>query len=265
VARYLANFIGVPVEECRFVAVGMNHLTWFLKFEVDGEDAWPRVRDRYAALEQEGKPYGDSPNDPLSWELFQVFGAFPAVMDRHVSEFFPQFHRTGEHYGQTLGVHRFSFEGTIERGDRAFASMADQAFGRAPMPDNIAQRKLGEHEQLVEILNSLQSDSGKEYSVIIPNEGQVTNIAQGFAIECPAAISRKGIEPIHIGKIPTGIRATVEKALLTVELAVEAAIERDRHKLLQALITDGSVKSVSEAGRLADEMLEAHKDYLPGW
>ncbi|MDO8684471.1 MAG: hypothetical protein Q7N50_13430, partial [Armatimonadota bacterium] len=263
--RYLASFIGVQHDRCRFLAIGMNHLTWFLKFEVDGKDAWPLVCERYAALEKEGKPYGDAPDDPLSWELFHVFGAFPAVMDRHVAEFFPQFHRSGEHYGKMLGVDRFSFEKTIERGDRRFAEMADQAFGKTPLPDNIRQRKLGEHEQLVEILNALREDAPKQYSVIIPNEGQVTNIAKGFAIECPALVSKDGIKPIHIGEAPTGVRATVEKALLTIELAVEAALERDKNKLLQALIVDGSVKSISEANRLADEMLQAHKDFLPGW
>lgn len=265
VERYLAKFIDVPLDRCRFTAVGMNHLTWFIKFEVDGADAWPLVRERYAALEKDGKPFGDSPDDPLSWELFHVFGAFPAVMDRHVSEFFPQFHRTGEHYGKTLGVDRFSFENTIERGNKRFASMTDEAFGRTEMPDNITKRNLGEHEKFVEILNSLRQDSETVYSVIVPNEGQVTNISRDFAIECPASISKKGVVPLPVGPVPTGVRATVEKALLTIELAVEAAVERDRNKLLQALIVDGSVKSIAEAGQLADEMLAAHREYLPGW
>ena len=265
VIRFLADFLEIPAKRCWCLAVGINHLTWFLKFEVDGKDAWPAIREKYAALEKKGTPYGGTPNHPLSWELFHAFGAFPAVIDRHVSEFFPQFHRTGEHYGKTLGVDRFSFEKTIEIGDTMFQSMADEAYGRAELPPDIFNRKIGEHEQLVEILNALNGDFEKEFSVIVPNEGQVTNIAGDFAIECPAMISKRGVEPVHVGEVPTGVRATVEKALLTVELAVEAALERDKNKLLQALIVDGCVKSISDAKNMTDELLAAQKDFLPGW
>ncbi|MDO8587155.1 MAG: hypothetical protein Q7T82_08960 [Armatimonadota bacterium] len=265
VIRFLADFLEISDDRCWCLAVGINHLTWFLKFEVDGKDAWPWIREKYAEMEKKGILYGGAPNHPLSWELFHTFDAFPAVIDRHVSEFFPQFHRTGEHYGQTLGVDRFSFEGTIERGDKMFHRMQEQAAGRAPLPERIFERKVGEHEQLVEILNARDGQFEKEFSVIVPNEGQVTNIARDFAIECPAVISERGVEPVHVGEVPTGVRATVEKALLTVELAVEAALERDRKKFVQALIVDGCVKSVKDAHSLADELLAAQREFLPGW
>ena len=34
---------------------------------------------------------------------------------------------------------------------------------------------------------------------------------------------------------------------------------------LQAIIIDGCVSSIEQANRLADELIQAHKDYLPGW
>ena len=40
--------------------------------------------------------------NPFSWELLNTFGAFPAVLDRHVTEFFPQFFRDGQYFGATL-------------------------------------------------------------------------------------------------------------------------------------------------------------------
>ena len=52
-----------------------------------------------------------------------LFGAFPAVLDRHVTEFFPQFFRNGSYWGCKLGVDTFNFEGTIADGDSIFAEM----------------------------------------------------------------------------------------------------------------------------------------------
>ena len=261
----LAELAGVSLEKCRFTAVGINHLTWFTKFEIDGRDAWPVLKKRLEDLAGAGKPLGDYADSPFTFEMLDVFGAFPAVMDRHITEFFPQLFRDGKHYGKTLGVDRFSFEKTIENGDRGFKAMADQAAGRAPLDESVFRRSGGEHEKLVEILDAFESVTPRAYSVNVPNTGQVTNISRDFVIECPAQVSIKGVTPVALGAVPTGVRATVEKALLAVELTVEAALERSRRKLVQALIFDGSVNSTSDASKLADDLLAAHKEFLPGW
>jgi alpha-galactosidase len=261
----LAELAGVSLAKCRFTAVGINHLTWFTEFEAGGKDGWQILRRRLAKLAKAGKPLGGYTDSPFSFEALEAFGAFPAVMDRHVTEFFPQFFRDGRHYGKRLGVDRFSFERTIAGGDRGFRAMADQASGRAPLDQSVFKRTSGEHEKFVEILDTLDGSRAKVFSVNLPNTGQVTNLPRDFVIECPARISKKGITPLPLGEIPTGVAATVEKALLTVELTVEAALERDRRKLVQALVMDGSVKSLAEAGKLADELVKAHKKHLPGW
>ena len=54
-----------------------------------------------------------APRSFLSWRLFDLFGAFPAVLDRHICEFFPQFFATGEYFGKKLGVDAYSLEATV--------------------------------------------------------------------------------------------------------------------------------------------------------
>ena len=261
----LAAMAGVPVKKCRFTSVGINHLTWIIRFDAGGRDGFDLLRKRLAELDAKGQPRGDRSEHFFSFEALDIFGAFPAVFDRHVTEFFPQLFRDGSHYGKKLGVDRFGFEEVIERGDRTFAAMKAQGEGREPLDESVLTRTAGEHERLIEILDCLESPRAKSFSVNVPNRGQVTNLPRDFVIECPARISAKGIRPVKIGDIPTGCAATVEKALLAVELTVEAALERDRRKLVQALIFDGSVKSVADANALADELIAAHREHLPGW
>jgi len=265
VEGHLARMAGVPLEKCRFTSVGINHLTWVIEFRADGRDGWEILRKRIGRPRSGGSVSGERAEDAFSLEMLDVFGAFPAVRDRHVTEFFPQFFRDGAHYGKKLGVNRFSFEKTIAGGDRRFRAMADQAFGRSPLDQSVFKRTSGEHEKLVEILDTLKGARAKTFSVNLPNTGQVANLPRDFVIECPARISKKGIIPVPLGEVPTGVRATVEKALLAVELTVEAALERDRKKLVQALVVDGAVKSLAEAARLADDLVRAHKKLLPGW
>jgi alpha-galactosidase len=253
--RELADLLGVEPARCRFTAVGMNHLAFFTEFTVGGEDAWPRVRERLGSA----RPVR---GEALRRELFLQCGAWSVLNDRHLAEFFPQFHRDGTHPDGKLGVDLFSFEDCIAGGDRGYAAMADQAAGRVPLDESVLERQVGEHEQLVAIFRSLESADGRRYSVILPNAGQVTNLPRDFAVECPALISRDGIVPERVGDVPPFIRAAVEKALVTIELAVDAALEQDKEKFLQAIIADGSARSLADAIALADDLWEANAPYL---
>ncbi len=262
VERYLAGFLGLPAKDCRFAYAGINHHCWFHDLKIKGKKSLPRLRKKYLAMKQRGKPYGGDPENPLSWELFEVFGAFPAVLDRHVAEFYPQFHREGEHYGKILGHTRFSFEQTIGDGDAQFRKMTDMARGKIPLDENLFSHTLGEHEQLVPILNALAGARARRFPVIVPNTGQAKWLERGLPLECPAMISKKGIRPEPIPRLSTALRASIKRDLHVVELAAEAALECDRDKFLQALILDGSVSSVSQARELAQALLQAHAQHL---
>ena len=44
-AAMLARWIGAPVEEITYTCAGINHQAWYLKFEWNGEDAYPLIRE----------------------------------------------------------------------------------------------------------------------------------------------------------------------------------------------------------------------------
>ena len=45
----LAELVGVPLEEVTFLAAGLNHQAFILRFERDGEDLYPRLDERIAS------------------------------------------------------------------------------------------------------------------------------------------------------------------------------------------------------------------------
>jgi alpha-galactosidase len=266
VAGYLAGALGVDLATLRYTAVGMNHMTWFTEVRVNGQDAMPRLHDvakHKIAEAAEGKV-----DNPFSWQMLQLFGAFPAVLDRHVTEFFPQLFATGE-YGigaaerKTLGVDVFSLEETIAYGDRIYAQMKEDALSQEPLPADYFERVGGEHEQVVEIIDSIRRDTGRIYSVNLPNTGQVPNLPMDAIIEAPAVAEANGLRAITQPELPVGIVGTLATRLAWVETVVEAALEGSRDTFVQALILDGAVRSVQMAEELADELLAAHAAYLP--
>jgi alpha-galactosidase len=260
IGNQLARFLGVEASEFQYTAVGMNHLTWFTEVRSKGEDLMPRLKQRVEESLKAGKPPGH-----LCSRLLQVFGAFPAVGDGHVSEFFPGLFPDGNPEGRLPPSHRWSFEGIIREGDRIYAEMKKKAFSKEPLePDYFEKnRGEGEHEQATEIVESIRMDLGRVYSANLPNTGQVPNFPPEAILECNALATASGMKAIAQPPLPPGIVGTLATRFAWVETAVEAAMEGSRDKFVQALILDGSVKSIDMAEKLADELLAAHTEYLP--
>jgi alpha-galactosidase len=269
VAQYLARFIGKPLEEMNYTAIGLNHLTWFTELRWKSQDAWPLVREEIARQKEAGEQDAhdrDRPaiaNDPFSWSLFELFGAFPAVLDSHVTEFFPQFFREGEYYGKKFGVDEFVIQETIDRGDARYKEMLEIAGGDQPLPDEWFGRASGEHEQVIDILDSIESDAGRVYSVNVPNQGQVPNLPIDAVIECPAAMDAAGAHALAQPPLSTGLAGVLLSRIACAEATVDAALKGDRKLFIQALLIDGSVSSLETAEKLADDLLAAHAQYLP--
>jgi len=258
VAHQLAAVLGVPQERLACTALGMNHLTWFMELSMDGADLMPRLLNMAA-----GNPDNRERGECFIWELTRLFGAFPAVGDRHTTEFFPRiFSGKGSYYGWTPGVEAFSFEGTIAGGDREFAEMTRVAEAPGGLPPDFFAKMGGEHEQVVEIIESIRRGKGNVYSANLPNRGQIPNLPYDAIVECPAVAAASGMKPIQQRPLPSGIAGTLATRMQWVETIVEAALERSRRKFVQALVLDGAVDSVNAAGKLADELLAVQSSHL---
>ena len=245
VAEYLADVLGLPRADLHYAAVGYNHLTWFTEVRAHGQDMLPKLREM-------AQPKSSSDDNPFSWHLFTLFGAFPAVLDRHVTEFFPQFFREGRYYGKTLGVEAFSFEETIAWGDSSHNETCEIALSDQALPTDYLERLSGEHEQVIDIIQSIRNESGEVYSVNLPNTGQVPNLPADVIVESPAIADGAGLRPIAQPALPAGLVGTLATRFQWVETAVEAALEGSREKFIQALVLDGAANSLQQATELAD-------------
>jgi alpha-galactosidase len=281
VGKQIADWLGVAPAAFRYTAVGLNHLTWFVEMRADGEDLMPRMQARAVQVLGEGfsadrlatgsaEAGTAAPEDsvldrtqPFCLHLLRVFGAYPAVGDRHVSEFFPQLFPRGKHFGKTLGVDRFSLEQVIANGDRIYADMKEKAFSKEPLGERFFEQMSGEHEQVIEIVESIRRDLGRVYSANLPNQGQVPNLPPEAVLESPAVATGSGMRAIAQPPLASGIAGTLATRLAWVETVVEAALEGSRQKFIQALILDGAVTSIDTAEELADDLLAAHAEYLP--
>jgi alpha-galactosidase len=272
---YLAGFAGVPLKSVTAKWAGVNHLTWITDFRIDGNDGWPLIRQKLAERRRSGidtdswkHAFGRNPKAgkldfPFSWELFDEFGAFPAPMDRHVTEYFPERFPVGKYYGSVLGVDAYSFEGTISRGDQIYDDTLSLAQGTGPIDEARRKATGGEHMQTLEILDSFWHDRRRWYSVNLPNQGVVSNLPKDCVVEIPAIATAEGWSAPPFGEMAAGVAAVTMRRLAAVEATVEAGLTGNRKMFVEALILDGTVGDYATASKLADAMLKAQAQHLP--
>ena len=274
VASTIAEFMDEPFDEMQYTAIGINHLTWFTKVAFRGEDAMPRLREIATQRIAAGVPGDAMPTYPfaaMGWphhnlfslELLLRFGAIPSALDRHVTEFFPQFFRAGHYYGQRLGVDAFSFETTIAEGDETFAAMEKEAFDSQPLPDDYFQRAEGDHELVMDIISAIRNEREYVVSANLPNTGHVPNLSSTAIIESPAVTKNGTLQALAQEPLSSAMAGTLATRYEWVETIVESALEGSRDKFIQALVLDGYVDSFDMATRLADDLLEVQALHLP--
>jgi alpha-galactosidase len=275
VQRELAEYIEAPFEETSTLYGGINHLTFIYDFRWRGADAWPLVRARRETERAQPPDPGDIGNifnkgvraaqNPFSWELFDTYGAYPAVNDRHVTEFFPQRWPGGAYYGRTLGVDAFPVPEILEWGEDRYQSMKAQAEGRVPLDESVFGRSTGEQEQLIAIIRSVLHDSREMFSVNLRNAGAIPGLPGDAAVEIPGVATARGLRPLQVPDLSPPLVAILAQRLVPVRLAIEAALAGDRRLVVEAIIADGAVTRPDAARALADALIEAQARFLPAF
>jgi len=281
VIQELADVIGAPHDEVTALAAGINHFTWVYDLRWKGQDAWPLARQHVARERAKGglevskdmAPGGDTTMatkgwrhvayNPFSWSLFDAYGAYPAVNDRHVVEFFPERFPQGKYNGKTMGIDIMVFEDIIKHGDKIYADMAEQAAGREPLSQAIFDRSLGEHSQLIEIIDGIAADNRKIVYANLPNNGAIPNLPHDAVLDMTSVATGRGLLPVQDSTYPDTLAAVQTRKIVGEEITVEAALTGSRKLFVEALLLDGCMTDRGAAEKLAEELLAAHKQYLP--
>ena len=82
----MAEYVGVDPAEVTFLGAGVNHMSWVLRLEKDGESLYPAL-DAAIAADPEGL------GRHVRVEIYKRFGYFPTESSEHFAEYVPWFMR----------------------------------------------------------------------------------------------------------------------------------------------------------------------------
>jgi len=115
----------------------------------------------------------------------------------------------------------------------------------------------------VRLITSIYTDKGDIQPVNTINNGAIASIPHDSAVEVSCVITKNGPRPLSVGDLPVPVRGLVQQIKSFERIAAEAAVTGDYDLAVLALTINPLVASDNLAKQIVDDMLEAHKDYLP--
>ena len=256
--RRAARFLELPHEEIQFTACGLNHMVFCYHMRRNGEDLFPVFKEKLGKIPPENREIG-----PLTETMVCEKHTYVVSDDRHFSEFVPSATAQHAYFGKTLGVDAFRFEDTIREGDEEFARYEAYAASEAPLPAGFFRREEGEHEQLMDMIASMQEDRPAIFYANLPNNGAAANLPDQTVVERAAVFSGSGIQSVQLTDFPTFLLPPMMRFAAIYEVAVQAALSGDV-TLLECAIEEASLPLGREAvHKMTEELLAAHRSYLP--
>lgn len=251
--QQLADYIGAPRDSVSSWVAGINHMGWFLRFEQDGEDAYPALWQALA-----DKDIYD--RDPVRFEVMRHFGFFVSESTRHMSEYVPYFRTRPETVGRfKLDEATTDLARLEKRNEEHFARMREEVAGAAPLTADRSD------EYACRIIEAMETGKQTKINGNLPNDGLIANLPQGACVEVPCLVDRLGIHPMAVGELPPQLAALNRSNIAVQELAVRGVLERDREHALHAVMLDpltAAALPLADTRAMFEEMWRAQSDYL---
>lgn len=251
--KFLAEAYRVPEDKVLPEFVGINHLHWVTSALVDGKEKMPellRGNDGYTAK-----------NVPtLGWdpEFLQSLESIPTYYLKY-------FYMTREMLEEEQAS--LAKDGTradvVSRVEKElFELYADESLEEKPK--QLEQRGGAFYsEAAVHLMQSLYLGRNDIQTLNVRNGGIYSFLPDDASIEINCVVSSAGPIPLAPKHVPRHIQGLLHAVKTYESLAIDAAVSGDRGLALQALVHHPLVPTVSVAKALLEEMLEAHRPYLP--
>jgi alpha-galactosidase len=266
-AGQLAKDIGVPFEQVNYLVAGINHMAFYLKFERDGEDLYPRLWDYLQsgqASERHASMLPWTLTDKVRYEMLRRLGYFVTESSEHFSEYVPWFIKRDrpdllETYDIPLDEYIRRCEVQIE----GWGVMRSE-LEHEDMP--IELKRSVEYASL--IIHSMQTGTPRTIYGNVSNAGLIDNLPDGCCVEVPCLVDANGVQPTKIGTLPSQLAALMQTNINVQALTVEAALTGKREHIYHAAMLDPHTAAeldLDQIWSLVDELIAAHGDWLPAY
>ncbi|MBC1501673.1 6-phospho-beta-glucosidase [Listeria weihenstephanensis] len=257
IQKGIAKELDVDMSRIYVEFAGLNHMVFAKNVYLDGKNVTPTVMEKMTK-NADGislKNIADIGWDPL---FLNTLGMVPIGYLRY--------------YYQTSTMLAEQKEAAAKEGTRAEVVKRVEAelfelykdVDLAEKPKQLEQRGGAYYsEAACNLIHSIYNDTRDIQTVNTRNNGAIIGIDPDSAVEVNCVITSQGPIPLTTGPLPLAVTGLVQSIKTFERLAAEAAVTGDYNTALLAMTVNPLVPSDKVAHQILDELLEAHKQYLP--
>lgn len=252
-----AKVLGVEHKDLEMVFAGLNHMVFGTEVKVKGED---RTNDLIEALAKGEIGQIVKNISDFSWnaEFIRGLGVMPCPYHKYY------FQREKMLQEELKEFSKGETRAEVVKGVEA------ELFNLYKDPDlNVKPTQLEKRggayysDAACRLITSIYNDTQDIQPVDFRNGDAIKDIDPDSTVEVSCIITKNGPVPLKVGELPLAVKGLVQEIKTFERLTIEAAVEGNYEKAVLALAVNPLVASDSLAKILVDELLEAHKDYLP--
>jgi alpha-galactosidase len=247
----LAGLLGHESKDVDFVTAGFNHQAFVLRFEREGVDLYPALREVIESNPELQRR--------VRVEMFRHLGYFPTESSEHSAEYVPWFMR----HDSEVEQFRIFVGDYLQRSER---NIDEYEATRRELEDEASLAVRPTSEMASELIHAQVTGQRHELYVNVRNDGLIDNLPADCCVEVPAVVDRAGVHPQAVGALPPHLAALNRTFLNVAELTVRAVLEDNREHVYHAALLDpntAATLTMRETRAMCDELLAAHGDLIP--
>ena len=262
-AMMLAVWIGALWPEVDYVCAGINHQAWYLKYDVNGQDAYPQI---HAAITGNPDIYNE---EQVRNEMYLALGYYVTESSGHNSEYNWWFRKRPDliekYCTHGTGWNPGGYAYILKEYQNTEATWIDGV--RVELAKEVTRGDLARGlEYAAYIINSLKGGEPFKFNGNVPNTNIITNLPEGACVEVPVYVDKAGFHPLHVGALPPECALLTQLSSGIEEMAITAALTGDPTMIYRAICHDpltAAVLSLAEIKQMVNEMFVQNEAYLP--
>jgi 6-phospho-beta-glucosidase len=244
-----ASFPSLAPDRAFLDTLGLNHLTWYRGFTIDGQDVWSHVLQGYIQQLRSEK-------DP-EWDV-HTMETLLLIPNSYLQYFY--------YTGNKLAAQE---KWPPSRGEQVMTIEADllreyQEPGRTEPPANLMLRGGAYYSTVAtQLINAHANNLGEIHVANTRQNGAVPTWPADWVLEMPCRVDAEGVHPISVEPLPPVCFGLLAQVKMYELLTVEAAVHGDRRAAYEALLANPLGPAGDRVQAVLEDILKTNIDYLP--
>lgn len=287
--KQLVKILGVSEDEFEMKCFGLNHLSWFRDFKINGEEVYERIMSKKAIYQDTELRYFDEeivelvgnkdlPNEYLYFYYYRDLAVEAIInsnktrgetileinermiealkkinIDTDIEQAFEIFIK---HYYERENLY-FS----IESGTRRNAALKIPTFDEFVKESDDG----GYAGVALKFIKAYVTGKPVRMVLSVPNNGAVSFLNDNDVVEITCQIEKGKVTPIPVAEIDELQKNLIQTIKYFERNSVAAIQSRDKKTAIKALMFHPQINSYVIASKLLDLYLEEYKDYVGEW